>query len=157
MTKKKKIITFGSFDCFHKGHLHFLERANEFHKEPNLIIGLSSDEVYYEKHQRFPIFTYEDRKNLLETLPFVKEIFEERSLFLTNQYVAKYTSTAEEPSTAEPSTDETNKLIVVLNDEDDTRMKLLTNENEIILMKKMKNIQYTDHVHIQCLNCNELC
>jgi cytidyltransferase-like protein len=141
------IITFGSFDCFHKGHLHFLERVNQL--KPNLIIGLSSDEVFYEKHQRFPIFTYEDRKALLETLPFVKEIFEERSLFLTNQYVAKYKSTAEEPST-----DETNKLIVVLNDEDETRMKLL-NETEIILMKKMKNIEYTDHVHIQC--SNELC
>jgi glycerol-3-phosphate cytidylyltransferase len=140
MTHKHNIIiTFGSFDCFHKGHLHFLERVHQI--EPNLIIGLSSDEVYYEKHKRFPIFTYEDRKALLETLPFVKEIFEERSLFLTNQYIERY---------MEKNDEEKNNLIVVLNDEDETRMKLL-NEKEIILMKKMENIQYTDHVHIQCL------
>jgi glycerol-3-phosphate cytidylyltransferase len=143
MTHKDNIIiTFGSFDCFHKGHLHFLERVNQLKR--NIIIGLSSDEVYYEKHKRFPIFTYEDRKALLETLPFVKEIFEERSLFLTNQYIERYME----------KKDDGTKLIVVLNDEDETRMKLL-NETKIILMKKMKNIEYTDHVHIQCLN--ELC
>jgi glycerol-3-phosphate cytidylyltransferase len=143
MTHKDNIIiTFGSFDCFHKGHLHFLERVNQLKR--NIIIGLSSDEVYYEKHKRFPIFTYEDRKALLETLPFVKEIFEERSLFLTNQYIERYME----------KNDDGTKLIVVLNDEDETRMKLL-NETKIILMKKMKNIEYTDHVHIQCLN--ELC
>lgn len=145
MTHKHNIIiTFGSFDCFHKGHLHFLERVHQL--KPNLIIGLSSDEVYYEKHKRFPIFTYEDRKALLETLPFVKEIFEERSLFLTNQYIERYMEKNDD--------EEKNNLIVVLNEHDETRMKLL-NEKEIILMKKMENIQYTDHVHIQCLN--ELC
>ncbi len=50
---QKTIITFGTFDLFHIGHLNILERARK-HGD-NLIVGISSDELNISKKNRKPI------------------------------------------------------------------------------------------------------
>ena len=41
----KRIITFGTFDLFHIGHLNILERAKEY--GDYLIVGISSDQAKF--------------------------------------------------------------------------------------------------------------
>jgi len=54
-----KIITFGTFDLLHIGHINILERSKNFdnNKDQNeLIVGISSDNFSYEKKTKFPIY-----------------------------------------------------------------------------------------------------
>ena len=45
-----RIITFGTFDLFHIGHLNIIKRCKNYNNEDNyLIIGLSSDKLKYDK------------------------------------------------------------------------------------------------------------
>ena len=84
----KKIITFGTFDLFHYGHLRILQRAKR--EGDYLIVGLSSDELNLSKKNRFPIFNYNYRHSILKELKCVDEIFKEESLELKKEYIQKY-------------------------------------------------------------------
>ena len=50
----KRIITFGTFDLFHVGHLKILERAKKM--GDYLIVGVSSDELNWNKKKNFLFF-----------------------------------------------------------------------------------------------------
>ncbi|MDF6676716.1 adenylyltransferase/cytidyltransferase family protein, partial [Escherichia coli] len=50
----KRIITFGTFDVFHVGHINIIERAKKL--GDYLIVGVSSDELNFSKKQRYPIY-----------------------------------------------------------------------------------------------------
>ena len=84
----KKIITFGTFDVFHVGHVNILERASNL--GDYLIVGISSDELNYNKKGRYPIYSQDDRKKIISSLKFVDEIFIEESLELKKHYIEKY-------------------------------------------------------------------
>lgn len=84
----KKIITFGTFDVFHVGHINILERAallGDF-----LIVGVSSDELNFSKKKRYPIYTQRDRCKIISSLRFVNEVFVEESLELKLEYIKHY-------------------------------------------------------------------
>ena len=58
-----RIITFGTYDLFHLGHLKILERAKKYNDEENiLIVGVSSDELNFSKKQKLPHINLNDRK-----------------------------------------------------------------------------------------------
>lgn len=84
----KKIITFGTFDVFHVGHVNILERAKEL--GDYLIVGISSDELNYSKKGRYPIYSEKDRVKIISSLKFVDEVFIEESLDLKKDYILKY-------------------------------------------------------------------
>ena len=46
----KSVLTYGTFDLIHYGHLNFLKRASEL--GDRLIVGVSSDEFCIEKHKK---------------------------------------------------------------------------------------------------------
>lgn len=83
-----KVITFGTFDLFHYGHLKILERARE-HGE-HLIVGVSTDELNMSKKNRLPIFKFDYRKAILEALHCVDEVFPEESLELKQEYIDRH-------------------------------------------------------------------
>lgn len=84
----KKIITFGTFDVFHVGHVNILERAASL--GDYLIVGVSSDELNYSKKQRYPIYSQEDRTKIISSLKFVNEVFIEESLEKKLEYIKTY-------------------------------------------------------------------
>ncbi len=84
----KIIITFGTFDIFHYGHLRILQRAKAL--GDILVVGLSTDEFNVKKKDRKPVFSFEERKAILEGLKCVDYVFPEESLELKHEYVKKY-------------------------------------------------------------------
>ncbi|NVK23381.1 MAG: pantoate--beta-alanine ligase [Gammaproteobacteria bacterium] len=84
----KKIITFGTFDVFHAGHVKILERAKSL--GDYLIVGVSSDELNFSKKQRYPIYSQADRLHIVESLRCVDTVFVEESLELKAQYIKMF-------------------------------------------------------------------
>ena len=62
--KMKKVITYGTFDLLHYGHVNLLQRAKAY--GDYLIVALSTDEFNWNEKQKKCYFSYEKRKKLLE-------------------------------------------------------------------------------------------
>lgn len=84
----RTVITFGTFDVLHIGHINILKRAKEY--GDRLIVGVSSDALNFSKKQRFPYYTEFDRTTIISSLSFVDEVFIEESLELKGEYIKKY-------------------------------------------------------------------
>lgn len=70
----KKVITYGTFDLIHHGHINILKRAKQ-HGE-YLIVGLSTDEFNDIKGKK-AYYSYEERKMILEAISYVDEVIPE--------------------------------------------------------------------------------
>lgn len=86
----KRIITFGTFDLFHIGHLNILRRARELGDE--LIVGVSSDELNFQKKNRYPVFSQEQRMAIVRAIRYVDAVFLEESLELKSRYVREWSA-----------------------------------------------------------------
>lgn len=84
----KKIITFGTFDVFHAGHVKILERAKSL--GDYLVVGVSSDELNMQKKGRYPVYSQTDRLYIVGALSCVDEVFVETSLELKAQYIQEH-------------------------------------------------------------------
>lgn len=84
----RRVITFGTFDLFHYGHLQILKRAREFGEY--LIVGVSSDSLNFAKKSRYPIYTQTERRDIIESIKYVDCVFIEESLELKRQYCLQY-------------------------------------------------------------------
>lgn len=80
-----RIITFGTFDLFHIGHLQILKRAKAL--GDYLIVGISTDALNYSKKQRNPICSQKHRMEIIQELKCVDEVFFEDSLELKREYI----------------------------------------------------------------------
>lgn len=72
----KKIITYGTFDLLHYGHINLLQRAKSF--GDYLIVGLSTDDFNAQKNKKC-YFPYEKRKKMLEALRCVDLVIPEEN------------------------------------------------------------------------------
>lgn len=70
----KKVITYGTYDLLHVGHINLLRRAKEL--GDYLIVVLSSDEFNAIKHKT-AYHPYEARKTILESIRYVDEVLPE--------------------------------------------------------------------------------
>jgi glycerol-3-phosphate cytidylyltransferase len=84
----KTVITFGTFDVFHIGHLRVLERAAAL--GDRLVVGVSSDALNLEKKGREPVFSQSERLRLVAALRAVDEVFVEESLERKREYILQY-------------------------------------------------------------------
>lgn len=71
----KKVITYGTFDLLHYGHINLLRRAKEY--GDYLIVALSTDEFNAVKNKK-SFFSFEERKLILESIKYVDCIIEEK-------------------------------------------------------------------------------
>ncbi|TGE84511.1 glycerol-3-phosphate cytidylyltransferase [Pseudoalteromonas sp. KS88] len=81
----KRVVTFGTFDIFHVGHINILERAKAL--GDYLIVGVSSDALNMSKKSRNPVYSEEERVKIISSLRCVDEVFIEHSLELKGQYI----------------------------------------------------------------------
>lgn len=88
VSKPKTVITFGTFDVFHYGHLRVLQRAAEF--GGRLVVGVSTDALNQSKKDRSPVFPEIERKAIIESLRVVDEAFYEESLDKKRDYIQHY-------------------------------------------------------------------
>jgi len=70
----KRVITYGTFDILHIGHINILKRAKALGDE--LIVGLSSDEFNSQKHKS-SLLNYDNRKAVLESIRYVDMVIPE--------------------------------------------------------------------------------
>ena len=73
----KRVITYGTFDLLHYGHINLLRRAKEY--GDYLIVALSTDEFNLREKNKKSYFTYEQRKQLLEAIRYVDLVIPEES------------------------------------------------------------------------------
>lgn len=73
----KKIITYGTFDLFHVGHLELLRRAKAL--GDYLIVAISTDEFNWDEKEKKCYFSYEDRKSIVSAIKYVDEVIPESS------------------------------------------------------------------------------
>ena len=73
----KKVITYGTFDMLHYGHINLLRRAKAL--GDYLIVVMSTDEFNWNEKQKKCYFTYEERKAVLEAIKYVDEVLPEEN------------------------------------------------------------------------------
>ena len=83
-----RIITFGTFDLIHIGHINMLNKCKNYGDE--LIVGVSSDKLNYNKKHRYPIFNQEERLQIVSNIKCVDKVFLEESLELKRSYIQAY-------------------------------------------------------------------
>jgi glycerol-3-phosphate cytidylyltransferase len=81
----KRVITFGTYDVFHIGHVNILERAAEL--GDYLIVGVSSDALSFKKKQRYPLYSQDDRVKIISSMRCVDDVFIEESLEDKARYI----------------------------------------------------------------------
>ena len=73
MEKKYKIgYTTGVYDMFHIGHLNILRRAKE--QCETLIVGVTTDELCYNRKQKYPIINEQERMAIVEAIRYVDKV-----------------------------------------------------------------------------------
>lgn len=73
----KVVITYGTFDLLHYGHIRFLKKAKSM--GDYLIVGLSTDEFNEKGKGKKAYFPYEIRKEVLEAIKYVDKIIPQES------------------------------------------------------------------------------
>ena len=76
-TGMKRVITYGTYDLLHYGHINLLRRAKAL--GDYLIVALSTDEFNWQEKHKKTYFTYEQRKQLLESIRYVDLVIPENN------------------------------------------------------------------------------
>lgn len=84
----KRVITYGTYDLLHYGHVNLLRRARAL--GDYLIVVLSSDEFNWREKHKKCYFTYEKRKQMLEAIRYVDLVVPEENWAQKNTDVVKY-------------------------------------------------------------------
>ncbi|MBO4363715.1 MAG: glycerol-3-phosphate cytidylyltransferase [Clostridia bacterium] len=75
--KVKRVITYGTFDLLHYGHINLLRRAKAL--GDYLIVVVSTDEFNWNEKHKKCYFTYEQRKALVEAVRYVDLVIPEEN------------------------------------------------------------------------------
>ena len=83
-----RVITYGTFDLLHYGHINLLRRAKAL--GDYLIVALSTDEFNLKEKNKRSYFSYDERKLILESIRYVDLIIPEESWEQKRTDVIKY-------------------------------------------------------------------
>ena len=84
----KRVITYGTFDLLHYGHINLLRRAKAL--GDCLIVALSTDEFNWREKQKKSYFSYDERKAMLEAIRYVDLVIPEENWGQKKTDVEKY-------------------------------------------------------------------
>ncbi|MHA0995024.1 pantoate--beta-alanine ligase [Enterobacter ludwigii] len=125
----KKVITFGTYDVFHVGHINLIERASKL--GDYVIVGVSSDALNFSKKNRYPVYNEADRLKIISSLKFVNEVFLEESLELKLEYIRKYDAD-----------------LLVMGDDWEGRFDWVRNECDVIYLPRTPSISTTEIIEV---------
>lgn len=120
---QKIVITYGTFDLFHVGHVKLLERLSQLGDK--LYVGLSSDEFNEVKGKK-TVISYQDRKTILESCKYVDFVFKEECWDQKVTDIKKY-----------------NADIFAMGDDWSGAFDSLSSECEVLYLSRTKNISST--------------
>ena len=84
----RRVITYGTFDLLHYGHINLLKRAKQ--QGDYLIVALSTDEFNWNSKRKKSYFSYEVRKEMLEAIRYVDMVIPEENWEQKKTDVEKY-------------------------------------------------------------------
>ncbi len=84
----KRVITYGTFDLLHYGHIRLLKRAKAL--GDYLIVALSTDEFNALKKHKEAYNSYAERKYILEAIRYVDEVIPEKDWAQKQTDIQKY-------------------------------------------------------------------
>lgn len=84
----RRVITYGTFDLLHYGHIRLLKRAKEL--GDYLIVALSTDEFNWSSKQKKSYFSYVERQQLLESIRYVDLVIPEENWEQKRQDIQLY-------------------------------------------------------------------
>lgn len=119
-----RVITFGSFDLLHIGHINILRRAKEIGDE--LIVGVSTDDLYFSKKKEYPLYDQYNRLKIVKAIRYVDEVFFEESLELKKEYILKY-----------------NADVLVMGDDWKGKFDWVSDVCKVVYLKRTPNISTT--------------
>lgn len=73
----KRVITYGTYDLLHYGHINLLKRARAL--GDYLVVAISTDEFNKKMKNKICVQTYEERKMILESLRYVDLVIPEKN------------------------------------------------------------------------------
>lgn len=83
----KKVLTYGTFDLLHYGHIEYLRKAKAM--GDYLIVGVSNDEFNLKKGKK-SYYPYEIRKNMVSAIRYVDLVIEQSSFEQKRDDILKY-------------------------------------------------------------------
>ena len=83
-----RVITFGTFDVLHIGHVRMLQRAKAL--GDHLVVGVSTDALNFSKKSKKPVYSQFDRMEIVRSIMGVDEVFFEHSLEEKGDYIRKF-------------------------------------------------------------------
>jgi len=122
------VITFGTFDLLHVGHVNMLNRCKA--QGDKLIVGVSSDNLNFKKKSRLPVFNQDDRMKIIKNIKCVDDIFLEESLELKREYIKKY-----------------NADIFIIGDDWKGKFDNLNDTCKVIYLERTENISTTNIIN----------
>ncbi|WP_353540215.1 adenylyltransferase/cytidyltransferase family protein [Colwellia sp. KU-HH00111] len=125
----KTIITFGTFDVFHVGHVNILQRAASL--GDTLIVGVSTDQLNYNKKGRNPIYNQLDRMKIINSLRYVNLCFLEESLEKKEEYIRKYDAD-----------------VLVMGDDWKGKFDHLSNLCEVVYLERTPSVSTTEIIEV---------
>ena len=120
----KVVITFGTFDVFHVGHLRILQKARSL--GDHLVVGVSTDELTFKKKKRLPVYSQEERYEIISSLKSVDECFFEERLEDKGSYITRFSAG-----------------LLVMGDDWEGRFDEYSDLCEIVYLKRTKSISTT--------------
>ena len=119
----KRVMTYGTFDLLHYGHINIFKRAKSLGYY--LIVGLSSDE-FNELKGKKSVMSYEERKEILESIRYVDKVIKESSWEQKVDDIIKY-----------------NIDVFVIGDDWEGKFDFLKEYCEVVYLPRTKSISTT--------------
>jgi glycerol-3-phosphate cytidylyltransferase len=119
----KKIITYGTFDLIHRGHINLLRRARKL--GDHLTVALSTNSFNKLKNKK-SYYNYKDRKIILESIKYVDKVIPEKKWEQKINDIKKY-----------------NINIFVMGDDWKGKFDYLSKYCKVVYLARTKNISTT--------------
>ena len=125
----KTVITFGTFDVFHVGHINILQRAAAL--GDTLIVGVSTDSLNFSKKGRNPIYPERDRMKIINSLRYVNFCFPEDSLEKKADYIKQFDAD-----------------VLVMGDDWEGKFDHLKDICEVVYLKRTPSVSTTEIIEV---------